>query len=85
MSAMLAVAALLATVLACIGFLAGTAYTDRARERAYRQLVHERRELNAMLLHTLDSYTPSSYTPFQPGMSRQATLRQPYDHHLGGD
>ncbi|MGH4006965.1 MAG: hypothetical protein ACRDTH_02135 [Pseudonocardiaceae bacterium] len=45
MSAILAVAALLATVLAGIGFLARTTYTDRARDPAYRQLVHERREL----------------------------------------
>jgi hypothetical protein len=41
MSATLAIAALLATVLACMSFLAGTTYTDRARNRAYRQLVEE--------------------------------------------
>jgi hypothetical protein len=90
MSATLAVAALLATVLACISFLAGTTYTDHTRNRAYRQLVAERRELNAMLLHSLDSRTmhsprSSPYEPFYPGMGRQTTLLQPYDHDLADD
>ena len=90
MSTTLAVAALLATVLACISFLAGTTYTDSARDRAYRQLVKQRRELNEMLLPSADSYTTAcphspSYELFHPGMGRQATLLQPYDHDLDDD
>jgi hypothetical protein len=90
MSATLIVAALLATI-ACISFLAGTTHTDRTRNRAYRRLVEETRELNAMLLHSLDSPTmPSprsspSYEPFHPGMGRQTTLLQPYAHDLDDD
>jgi hypothetical protein len=90
MSTTLAVAAVLATVLACISFLAGTTYTDHARSRAYRQLVEERRELNAMLVYSLDSYpTPSPhrsvYAAVHPGASRRATLLQPYDDDLTDD
>jgi hypothetical protein len=90
MSTTLAVAALLASVLACISFLAGTTYTDRARDRAYRQLVEERRELNAMLLYSLDSCPTSSphsspHTAFPGDTSRHATLLQPYGHDLTDD
>jgi hypothetical protein len=90
MSATLAVATVLACVLACISFLAGTTYTDHARNRAYRQLAEERRELNAMLVYSLDSYgTPSTgscpYAPFHACASRQAPLPQPYDHDLADD
>jgi hypothetical protein len=74
MSVTLAVAALLATVLACISFLAGTICTDRACDRTYRQLVEERRELNAMLLRS-----SNSDLPVQPGTSRQTTTRS-YDN-----
>jgi hypothetical protein len=64
MSTTLAVAALLATLLASISFLAGTTCTNRA---TYRQLVKERQKLNAMRCRNLDSYTPSPYyTPSTP-------------------
>jgi hypothetical protein len=63
MSVTLAVAALLATVLVCVSFLAGVICTDRARDRTYRQLVEERRRLNATLSRGLDSYTSSPDAP----------------------
>lgn len=90
MSATLSVAALLATVLACFSFLAGITYTDHTRNRAYRRLAEESREINAMLLHSLDSHAmPSprgpSYEPFHPGMGRQTRVLQPYDHDLADD
>ena len=85
-----AVAAVLASVLACISFLAGTTYTDHARNRAYRRLAEERRELNAMLVYSLDSYPPpsshrSAYAAVHPGASRHATSLQPYDDDLTDD
>ncbi|PZS19213.1 MAG: hypothetical protein DLM60_10675 [Pseudonocardiales bacterium] len=86
MSTTLAIAALLAVVLASISFLVGTTYTDRARDRAYRRLVEERRELNAMLWHAEGSYAVSPYRPPQLGTSRQTTwLRPTYDYDVDDD
>lgn len=87
MSTPLAIAALLAVVLASIGFLAGTTYTDCARDWSYRRLSEERRELNAMLWHSLGSCAASPYRPLQPGTSRQTTLPQPppYDQDVDDD
>ena len=80
MSTTLAIAALLASVLACISFLVGTTYTDRARDRSYRRLVEERRELNAMLLHSRSLCTTSPCRHLPSGTSRQTMLLQPsYD------
>lgn len=82
MSTTLAIAALLAVVLASISFLAGTTYTDRARDRSYRRLVEERRELNAMLLHNRDLYAASPYRFLQTGASRSTLLPPLYDQNV---
>ena len=58
------VAALLATLLVCVSFLAGVICSDRARDRAYRQVVEERRRLNATIARGLDSYASSLDAPF---------------------
>ena len=76
MSTTVAIAALLASVLARISFLIGTTYTDHARNRSYRRLVEEQRELNAMLLHSRSLCTTSPHRFLQSGTSRQATLLQ---------
>jgi hypothetical protein len=86
MSTTVAVAALLAVLLASISFLAGTTYTDRTRDRSYRRLVEERRELNAMLVHSRGPSYDSPYGSRSPGTSHQATLLHPsYDQDLDDD
>jgi hypothetical protein len=76
MSTTVAIAALLASVLATISFLIGTTYTDRTRNRAYRRLVEEQRELNAVLAHKRSLCTTSPHRFLRSGTSRQATLPQ---------
>lgn len=85
MSAILAVTALLATVLTSIGFLAGTSYTDRARDQAYRRLAEERRELNTMLLHSQGLFTAPPYVLLPTTIYQMTSVQPAYTYEQDAD
>jgi hypothetical protein len=70
------------TVLASISFLAGTTYTDHARDQAYRRLAEERRELNTMLLHSLGSSTDPPYVLLPTTIHHTRLLQHIYEQDV---